>query len=214
MANKVQTPETDIMVETKGKLELFFDKYGNKLLWGLVCITVIAVAAYAWISISSNSDLKEENAAQAALTVALTAETADVVAFEAIVKDYAGTKAANTAAYLAGAEYLKAGDLANAKAMLEKYENVEGPAGEVINALVYTLRGDIAVEENDLLTASDLFGKAMAASADEFTYETNAKKLALVYEAQGDVAKAQQVYKDLVEKYPSLRIQYAKYIHE
>ena len=32
MTNKVQTPETDIMVETKGKLETFFDNYGNKVL--------------------------------------------------------------------------------------------------------------------------------------------------------------------------------------
>ena len=38
MANKVQNPETDIMVETKGKLELFFDKNGNKLLWGLIIV--------------------------------------------------------------------------------------------------------------------------------------------------------------------------------
>ena len=45
MANKVQMPENDLMVETKGKLELFFDKYGNKLLWTLACVTVIAVAA-------------------------------------------------------------------------------------------------------------------------------------------------------------------------
>ena len=31
MANKVQESQTDLMVETKGKLELFFDNYGNKL---------------------------------------------------------------------------------------------------------------------------------------------------------------------------------------
>ena len=32
MTNNVQTPQEDLMVETKGKLELFFDKNGNKLL--------------------------------------------------------------------------------------------------------------------------------------------------------------------------------------
>ena len=30
MANKVQE-QTDVMVEAKGKLELFFDKWGNKI---------------------------------------------------------------------------------------------------------------------------------------------------------------------------------------
>ena len=55
MANKVQNPETDLMVETKGKLEIFFDNYGNKLLWGLVGITVIAVAIFLVVSIMNGS---------------------------------------------------------------------------------------------------------------------------------------------------------------
>lgn len=213
MANKVQMPENDLMVETKGKLELFFDKYGNKLLKGLLAVTLIAVAVFAWVSISSNSDLKKENAAQAALTVALTTES-DVAAFEAIVNEYEGTKAANTAAYLAGAEYLKAGDIANAKASLAKYADVEGAAGEVINALVYTLRGDVAVEENDLQTAADLYRKAIAANNEASSVEAATKKLALVLEAMGDKAAAMEAYKALVEKHPDLKAQYAKYIFE
>ncbi|MBR2866227.1 MAG: hypothetical protein IKC12_00720 [Alistipes sp.] len=213
MANKVQMPENDLMVETKGKLELFFDKYGNKLLKGLIAVTLIAVAIFAWVSISSNSDLKKENAAQAALTVALTTER-DVASFEAIVNEYEGTKAANTAAYLAGAEYLKAGDIANAKASLAKYADVEGAAGEVINALVYTLRGDVAVEENDLQTAAELYRKAIAANEEVLNVEAATKKLALVLEAMGDKAAAMEAYKALVEKHPDLKAQYAKYIFE
>lgn len=213
MANKVQMPENDLMVETKGKLELFFDKYGSKLLKGLMCVTLIAVAIFAWVSISANSDLKRENAAQAALTVALTTES-DAAAFEAIVNEYEGSKAANTAAYIAGAEYLKAGDIANAKASLAKYADVEGAAGEVINALVYTLRGDVAVEENDLQTAADLYRKAIAANDEVSSVAAATRKLALVLEAMGDKAAAMEAYKALVEKYPDLKAQYAKYIFE
>lgn len=213
MANKVQNPENDLMVETKGKLETFFDNYGNKLLWGLVAVTVIAVAIYLVVSITNSSTEKRENTAQAALTVALTTE-AGVEEYVAIVEEYNGTKAANTATYMAGAEYLKAGDLANAKSYLEKYADAEGAAGEVINGLVLTLRGDIAVEENDLQTAADLYNKAIEASDDIYTYENNARKLALVYVAMGDVAKAQQTYKAIVEKYPELKGKYAKYIAE
>ena len=213
MANKVQTPETDLMVETKGKLELFFDKYGSKLLKALAAVTLIAVIAFVAISIISNKELKAENTAQAALTVALTNE-GDVQAFETIVNEYEGTKAANTAAYIAGAEYLKAGDIATAKTFLEKYVDVEGAAGEVFNALVYTLRGDIAVEENDLQTAADLFTKALAASDDKFNAETATKKLALVYEAMGDKAAAEKAYVELVAKYPELKAQYNKFIFE
>jgi tetratricopeptide (TPR) repeat protein len=213
MANKVQNPENDIMVETKGKLETFFDNYGNKLLWALIAVAVAAVAIYLVVSIISSNNEKKENTAQAALTVALTTE-ADVAAYVAIVDEYAGTKAANTAAYMAGAEYLQAGDLENAKAYLAKYTNAEGAAGEIINALVYTLRGDIAVEENDLQSAADLFNKAIEASDDEFTYENNARKLALVYGAMGDNDKVQEVYKNLIAKYPDLKMTYTKYLAE
>jgi tetratricopeptide (TPR) repeat protein len=213
MANKVQNPEHDLMVETKGKLETFFDNDGNKILWTLIGITITAVAVYLVLSFMNSSNQKKENTAQAALTVALTTE-ADVAAYVAIVDEYAGTKAANTAAYMAGAEYLQAGDLENAKAYLAKYTNAEGAAGEIINALVYTLRGDIAVEENDLQSAADLFNKAIEASDDEFTYENNARKLALVYGAMGDNDKVQEVYKNLIAKYPDLKMTYTKYLAE
>lgn len=213
MANKVQNPEHDLMVETKGKLETFFDNYGNKILWTLIGITIAAVAVYLVLSFMNSSNQKKENTAQAALTVALTTE-ADVAAYVAIVDEYAGTKAANTAAYMAGAEYLQDGDLENAKAYLAKYTNAEGAAGEIINALVYTLRGDIAVEENDLQSAADLFNKAIEASNDEFTYENNARKLALVYGAMGDNDKVQEVYKNLIAKYPDLKMTYTKYLAE
>lgn len=213
MANKVQNPETDIMVETKGKLELFFDNYGNKVLKALVGITLVAVAIFVVVGIMNNSAEKKENAAQAALTVALTTE-AEVEAYVAIANDYAGTKAANTAVYMAGAEYLEAGDLENAKVYLAKYENAEGAAGEIINALVYTLRGDIAVEENDLQSAAELFTKALEASDDMYTAETATRKVALVYAAMGDAQKASEAYKALVAKYPELTISYAKYIAE
>ena len=213
MANKVQNPEHDLMVETKGKLETFFDNYGNKILWTLIGITITAVAVYLVLSFMNSSNQKKGNTAQAALTVALTTE-ADVAAYVAIVDEYAGTKAANTAAYMAGAEYLQAGDLENAKAYLAKYTNAEGAAGEIINALVYTLRGDIAVEENDLQSAADLFNKAIEASNDEFTYENNARKLALVYGAMGDNDKVQEVYKNLIAKYPDLKMTYTKYLAE
>jgi tetratricopeptide (TPR) repeat protein len=213
MANKVQNPEHDLMVETKGKLETFFDNYGNKILWTLIGITITAVAVYLVLSFMNSSNQKKENTAQAALTVALTTE-ADVAAYVAIVDEYAGTKAANTAAYMAGAEYLQAGDLENAKAYLAKYTNAEGAAGEIINALVYTLRGDIAVEENDLQSAADLFNKAIEASDDEFTYENNARKLALVYGAMGENDKVQEVYKNLIAKYPDLKMTYTKYLAE
>lgn len=213
MTNKVQTPENDLMVETKGKLEVFFDKYGDKLLKAVIGIAIAAVVIFVAISVIKSGSQKKEQAAQAALTVALTSD-AEVAAFEAIVAEYEGTAAANTAVYVAGAELLKAGDVEAAKAMLANYKDAKGVAAEVINGLVYTLRGDIAVEENDLAGAAQLFAEALAASADVQTWETNSAKLALVYVAMGDEAKAQETYKALVARFPQLKQKYTKYIAE
>lgn len=213
MANKVQQPENDIMVETKGKLEVFFDKYGNKLLWTLACVTVIAVAAFAIYNISSNKGKANEAEAGAALATVISA-VGGAEEYVAIVENYEGSDAANTAAYLAGASYLKADDFENAKKYLEMYKNVEGDAGEIINAMVYSLRGDLAVEQNSLETAVELFRQAMAASDDPISYADNAKKLALVYEAMGDKAQAQQCYKDIVAKFPEQERNYAKFLFE
>ena len=213
MTNKVQTPENDLMVETKGKLEIFFDKYGDKLLKAVIAVAIAAVVVFVAVSVVKSSSLKKEQAAQAALTVALTTD-AGVEAYQAVVAEYEGTAAANTAAYVVGAEMLKAGDIEAAKAMLANYKDAEGVAAEVINGLVYTLRGDIAVEENDLQSAADLYVKAIAASADVYTAENNTLKLALVYTAMGDAEKAQQTYKELVARFPELKQKYTKYIAE
>lgn len=213
MTNKVQNPENDLMVETKGKLEVFFEKYGDKLLKTVIGVAIAAVVVFFAVNMINGSSEEKEQAAQAALTVALTTD-AEVEAYQAIIAEYAGTAAANTAAYVAGAELLKAGDIEGAKAMLESYKNGEGTAAEVINALVYSLRGDIAVEQNDLQTAANLFAEAIAASADIQNWETNSTKLALVYTAMGDVVKAEETYEALVARFPELKQKYVKYIAE
>ena len=211
MTNKVNHLENDIMVETKGKLELFFDKYGNKLLLGLGCVTALAIVFFLVSSIAENREAKREAQADAVLAVALNGEGA-AEDYVAIVEEYGKTKAGNTASYLAGAAYLKAGDLENAKLYLEKYNDANGAAGEILNTLVLVLRGDLAVEQNDLLSAEALYRKAMEASNDPVTYADAAEKLALVYQAMGEEAKAEQCYKDVVAKYPEQARSYNKLI--
>lgn len=209
MANKVQNTEADVMVEAKGKLELFFDKWGNKILYALV---VIGVVIGAFFIVRNFIDRKHEGKEQAASVAMANAATAE--AYAAVADDYAGTAAGNTSAYMAGAEYLKAGDLANAQKYLEMYKDTEGAAGELINAQAYGLRGDLAVEQNDLQSALAMFAKAVEASDDAFTYATFMHKSALVHQAMGNDAEAQQCYKDIVAKYPQTESQYGRYIKE
>ena len=209
MANNVKNAEADVMVEAKGKLELFFDKYGNKILWTLVIVGIIVCAFIVFRNVAERRAEAKNEAASVALTAATTAEE-----IAQVVADFDGTAVANNAAYMAGADYLKAGDLVNAKKYLEMYKDGKGAAAELINAAVYGLRGDIAVEENDLQTAAELFKKAVAASDDSYSFMTYNEKLALVYTAMGDEAAAEECYKAIVKEYPSSERQYQRFIKE
>jgi tetratricopeptide (TPR) repeat protein len=218
MTKKMQTPETDIMVESKGKVESFFDKYGNKLMWALVAVTIIVVGVFVWNNQSEKAAVEAEQKAQAALfgvMVEYSAADVDNVAaaeaYAAVNNKYQDAVAGNIAAYMAASSYLQANELDKAKAAIAKYENTDGDFGKMINALALTMKGDIAVEEMDYKTAAANFAKALKASTTESLYMKNAKKLALVYEAMGDEANAQQVYENAVKKYPENK-SFEKYI--
>lgn len=211
MTNNVQTPQDDLMVETKGKLELFFDKNGNKLLWALIIVGVALSAFFIFKNVRDNRNLVKEQAASEAVAAELN-DANSVEGFDKIQVDYKGTEAANSAAYLAAAAALQAGDIEKAEAELAAYAPAEGAAGEMLNAKVLGLKGDVAVEKNDLQTAAERFAEAAAASNDEHSFVTYTKKLALVYQAMGDEAKAQQCYKDIVAKYPAQERAMAKFI--
>ena len=228
MTKKVQTPETDIMVESKTKIESFFDKFGSKVMWGLVAVTVIAVGIFFFINRNEKKNAAEEAAARQAATEVvyqstniMTGETsldidyaATAEAYMAIANEHPETASGNMCYFLAASNYLYAGDLANAKAALAKLQCVEGDLGVHINAMALTLAGDIAVEEGDYQTAAAKFEKALAASKNTDIYGDNALKLGLVYEAMGDEAKAQATYKKAVEAHAELKAVFANYIKE
>lgn len=211
MTNNVHTPENDIMVETKGKLELFFDKNGNKLLWALIIVGLALSAFFIFKNVRDNRNLAKEQAASVAVAAELGGANS-IEGFDKIQVEYKGTEAANSAAFLAAAVALQAGDIEKAEAELAAYAPAKGAAGEMLNAKVLGLKGDIAVEKNDLQTAAERFAEAAVASNDEHTFVTYTKKLALVYEAMGDQAKAQECYKSIVAKYPAQEMQMAKFI--
>jgi tetratricopeptide (TPR) repeat protein len=228
MTKKVQTPETDILIESKGKMESFFDQYGSKLMWGLVAIAVIGIGIFFWFNYADGKNAAAEAEASAkhfevlndSNAAANTAESfnidyaATAESYLAIANDYAETATGNMCYFLAASNYLYANDLANAKAALAKLQEVEGDLGAHINAMALTLAGDIAVEEGDYQTAATKFEQALAASQNANIYGENALKLGLVYEAMGDDAKAQKVYKGAIEKHTVLAAKFAKYIKE
>ncbi|MDE7128895.1 MAG: tetratricopeptide repeat protein, partial [Alistipes sp.] len=162
MTNKVETPQQDVMIEAKGKLETFFEKYSKQILYGLLIVACVCVIFFFWRSRSERQARVTEANAQVALVAAYDAiELNDyagaAAAAENVVSQYEGTDAANLAAYIAGASYVKLGDFDNARKYLAKYEAKEGAAAEMIDAMALGLQGDIAVEQDDLQAAAGFF---------------------------------------------------------
>lgn len=217
MANKVETPQQDVMIEAKGKLETFFEKRSKQILWGLLIVACVCVIFFFWRSRSERQARVAEANAQVALVAAYDAlELNDYAGAAAVAEEvaakYEGTDAANLAAYIAGASYVKLGDFDNASKQLAKYEAKEGAAADMINAMALGLRGDIAVEQDNLQAAADLFAKAAAASTDPVTEPMFLRKLADVYAAQGEQEKAAECYRKIVEKYPAQAATVEKYL--
>lgn len=208
MANKVNTPDTDIIVDAKGKLEVLFEKYGKTLLWVLV---VIGIAVGGYFLYKSYSDSKEQERiakAEKIATIDLATEAeAGAVAAHANSADVKDTASANFLNYLAASRYVAEDDIENAKVYFAKVKDFSNSAfGAMLNAATYGLRGDIAVAEDDLQAAVENFKKAVAASDDEHSFITYSEKLARVYNALGDKQAAMQCYKDIVAKYPDLGV--------
>ena len=217
MKNKVETPQQDVMIEAKGKLETFFEKYSKQILYGLLIVACVCVIFFFWRSRSERQARVTEANAQVALVAAYDAiELNDyagaAAAAENVVSQYEGTDAANLAAYIAGASYVKLGDFDNARKYLAKYEAKEGAAAEMIDAMALGLQGDIAVEQDDLQAAAGFFAKAAAASTDPVTEPMFLRKLAAVYAAQGEQEKAAECYRKIVEKYPAQAATVEKYL--
>ncbi|MDE6861825.1 MAG: tetratricopeptide repeat protein [Alistipes sp.] len=217
MTNKVETPQQDVMIEAKGKLETFFEKYSKQILYGLLIVACVCVIFFFWRSRSERQARVTEANAQVALVAAYDAiELNDyagaAAAAENVVSQYEGTDAANLAAYIAGASYVKLGDFDNARKYLAKYEAREGAAAEMIDAMALGLQGDIAVEQDDLQAAAGFFAKAAAASTDPVTEPMFLRKLAAVYAAQGEQEKAAECYRKIVEKYPAQAATVEKYL--
>lgn len=208
MANKVNTPNTDVVVEAKGKLEVLFEKYGKAILWILVVVGIALGGYFIYNSYAEGQEQERLTQAETDLTTKVVVEyDAESVATVADNSEHAGTPSANLANFLAAGRFLAEGDMESAKAYIAKFEDYqEGTLGAMINAAAYGLRGDIAVQEGDMNAAIENFKAAVNASDDKHSFITYNEKLSRVYSHIGNGEAAMQCYKDIVAKYPDLGI--------
>ncbi len=211
MAKKdTKKPKKDLVdniEEDLTKFEIFFQKYQNYILWGVIII--VAIVALIW-GYQKYIKQPREKAAQSEMFVAQKYFAIDSfkVALEGvdqypgfldIIDQYKGTKAANLAYYYAGVCYANLGQWENAINYLKNFKSED----LYLNSTKYGLMGDAYMQLNMKDKAVDAYKKSVEDYANHLTTPIYLKKLGLVYEDMGQYKKALKVYQELYKKYPA-----------
>jgi tetratricopeptide (TPR) repeat protein len=115
-----------------------------------------------------------------------------------IIEDYGITKAANLASYYAGISYLKLGEYEDAIDYLKKFDSND----ILVSSMAKGSIGDAYVELEEYTDAISYYESAADDNPNEFTSPIYLMKLARVYEKEGELNKALEVYKKIESEYP------------
>lgn len=208
MTKKVNTPEADVIVEAKGKLELLFEKYG-KILLGALVVVGVAVGGYFIYKSHAEANEQERIAKAKRDAVAMViSESADDAKAYAESGSYKGTPAKNYAQLVAAERFMAEGDVDTAEQLVAKFKDIDGGKlpllANMINAKACGLRGDIAVERGDYDAAVAEFQKALTLSDDQATFVYFNQKLARLYAKMDKGQEAIDCYTAIDMKYPEL----------
>lgn len=206
--NPALDPEVQIE-QAIGRSEHFIERNGKNLLIALCAIVLIIAGYFGYIHLVETPKNQKAEAsvfmAQRSFEAnefekALNGD-ANGAGFLEIVKQFGSTPTGNMASHYAGICYLRTGDFKNAIASLEKYKDVDGAAAELINAQNKGLIGDAYIELKDNDKAITFYEKAIAVSENQLTAPYYLMKLAGVYVAKGDTAKALECYETVKTKF-------------
>lgn len=119
--------------------------------------------------------------------------------FLAIIDNYSGTKAGNTAKYYAGVCYLQTGDFDNAISQLESFD----ADGDMLPIMKYGILGDCYSEKQDFAKALDMYEKASNSGNNDVLASIYLKKLGLLNEKQGNKEAAVKAFERLRRDFPN-----------
>lgn len=94
------------------------------------------------------------------------------------------------------------GNYKDAISYFEKFSNVDGIPGQLVNAINAGLTGDAYIQTGDLKKGVSLYEKAVSLSDNQMTAPYYARKAGQVYEQLGDNAKALELYNKIKNNYP------------
>lgn len=194
-----------------GNTENFIIRNGRKLIIALVVVFVVVGGFYGYKYLVVNPRgeiaaammfMAEQNFAADSFQLALDGD-GNYAGFLQVIDKYGSTSQANAARLYAGICYMRLGQFEQALAQLKKYDAPKSIPGAILKAQCLGLQGDACVELQNYKEAVSFYKKAVEVSENSLTAPFYMKKLGLVYEKQGDNAKALDVYKEIQASYGS-----------
>jgi len=210
MSKKQTGDKTEKKLETidekLSSSEQFLEKNQKLILYGLAVLVVVvgAFLAYRYLYL-----VPKNEKAQAAIfkgeryfqngedSLALFGNNNDYIGFEAIIKQYDGTKTANLAHAYAGICYSRLGDNEQALHHLKKFKG----QGLLITPAVIGSIGDVYMNMNKPEEAITHYKKAAVKANDEMLSPIYYKKIGMVYLYQKNYDKAIETFTKIKENY-------------
>ncbi len=196
------------IVEVRDQAVSFYEKNQN-LIIGIAAGVAILIGAYLAYQIfykaprqksaQSAMYLAEYQFSRDSFALALENPGQDGEGFLDIMENYSGTAQANTAKYYAGISYLNLGRYQDAIDMLKSFS---APT-DLTKATKFGALGDAYSELQDFATAESFYRKAGNATDIETLAPYYLQKLAMLYQYQGKDSEAKEVYKQIVDSYPT-----------
>ncbi len=208
--NKPQeTTYEEVVTETVGKTEQFFENNKKLITWVLVALIVIVGGYFANKYLVAQPRAEKASAEMFAAIQNFGAEEWQVAldgdgnyaGFLEVIDNYGSTPQGSLAAHYAGICYLKLGDKENALAYLQKYDATSGAPAEIVNAQNLGLQADLIADGGDMAKAAALYRKAVKASENSLTAPYYLKKLGLAEEALGNKAAALAAFQRIADDY-------------
>jgi tetratricopeptide (TPR) repeat protein len=201
--------EQEIFVqEVQASGQPFYEQYQKYILYGVGALALLLLLwwAYKVAFVEPKQKQAEEAMWQAQLQFerdsfqsALENPGGGYEGFLAIIDNYGGTPAGNSAKYYAGVCYLQMGNFDKAIEYLESFD----AEGDLLPIMKYGILGDCYSEKSDFEKALSMYEEAADAGSNDLLAARYLKKAGLLYEKQGKKEAAKKAYERIKKEFPN-----------
>jgi tetratricopeptide (TPR) repeat protein len=203
---KVKSPQALENVEqTLTRTEKYLEEnYRTLLNWLAVVVGIVALIWLGRLFLNKRNSDAHSQMYQAeryfevdSMSLALNGD-GNYLGFIDIISSYRMTRAANLARYYSGIAWLKLGEYETAIENLEKFRKRD----KVLSAIATGAMGDAWVELGDMEKGANYYMEAAGFSINEFFTPLFLMKAAQVYESEGSLEKALDIYQRIRDEFP------------